>query len=288
MKDKISLKELCILALGMFIVAFSVYFIMMPSQFVVGSLAGLVTVLTHFIPLKVSTLTLLLNILLLVLGFIFIGREFGGKTVITSFLLPFYLRVFELLFPNPPEFTEDLFVNVICYVLIISVGQAMLFNINASSGGLDIVGKLLNKYLHMDLGKAVALAGFVTASLSILVASRTILVVSLVGTYLGGLVLDHFLDGFNIRKKICILSPQYEKIQKFIVHDLGRGATIYPVYGAWDNHPQMELVTILQKNEYGRLLEYVHEEDPTAFVTVATVGQVIGQWNPSYRSKRRS
>lgn len=286
MKEKISLKDLFVLAVGMFLVAFCVYFIMMPSGFVVGSLAGLVIVLTHFIPLSVSSLTLVLNVFLLVIGFIFIGREFGGKTVIASLLLPFYLWVFENVFPNPPELTEDLFVNVICYILIISVGQAMLFNINASSGGLDILGKLLNKYLHMDLGKGVALVGFITAAMSILVADRTTLVVSLVGTYLGGFVLDNFLDGFNIRKKICILSPHYEKIQKFIVKDLGRGATIYPVYGAWDNQPKMELVTILQKNEYGKLLEYVHQEDPTAFVTVATVGQVIGQWNPSRRSKQ--
>lgn len=283
MKQKISLKELVTLCAGMFIVSAAVYYIMMPSEFVVGSLAGLVMILVHFIPLKISTLTLILNLILLLIGLVFIGKEFGGKTIIASLLLPLYLRLFEWVTPVVPELTDDLFVNVLCYILILSMGQAILFNINASSGGLDIIAKLLNKYLHMDLGKGSMLAGFVTASLSILVYDRSTLVVSLVGTYLGGVVLDHFLDGFNIRKKICILSPHYTEIQKFIAHDLHRGVTIYPVLGGWNNEQRMELVTILQKNEYARLLEYVNQVDPRAFVTVATVGQVIGQWNPHIR-----
>ncbi len=287
MKEKISLKDLFILAAGMLVVSMAVYYIMMPSEFVVGSLAGFVMVLAHFIPLKVSTLTFILNVLLLVVGFLFIGREFGGKTVITSLLLPLYLRIFEGITPSPQPFTNDLFLNVICYVLVLSAGQAILFHINASSGGLDIIAKLLNKYLHMDLGKGAALAGFVTASLSILVYDRTILVVSLVGTYLGGIVLDHFLDGFNIRKKVSILSDHYPEIQKFIVQQLHRGVTLYPVLGGWDNQARTEIVTILQKNEYARLLEYVNQLDPTAFVTVATVGQVIGKWNPHYRPSRK-
>ena len=287
MKEKWSVKELLTLLAGMFLVAGAVYYIMMPSNFVVGSLAGLVMVLSHFIPLKISVLTFLLNAVLLVIGFLFVGREFGGKTVITSLLLPLYLNLFEHITPDVAPLTDELFVNVICYVLVVSAGQAILFNANASSGGLDIVAKILNKYLHMDLGKGAMLAGFFTASLSILVSDRTILVVSLVGTLLGGMVLDHFLDGFNIRKKLCILSDHYEQIQKFIVMDLNRGATLYPVYGAYDHKDRIELVTILQKNEYARLLEYVHEIDPAAFVTVSTVGQVIGQWNPSRRRMGR-
>lgn len=287
MKEKISLKDLVILAAGMLVISAAVYYIMMPSEFVVGSLAGFVMVIAHFIPLKVSTLTFILNVILVIVGFVFIGREFGGKTVITSLLLPFYLRIFETISPSPQPLTKDLLLNVISYVLVLSAGQALLFHINASSGGLDIVAKLLNKYLHMDLGKGLALAGFVTASLSILVYDPTILVASLVGTYLGGVVLDHFLDGFTIRKKICILSDHYPEIQKFIVQQLHRGVTLYPVQGGWDNHSRTEIVTILQKNEYGRLLEYVNELDPTAFVTVATVGQVIGKWNPHYRPARK-
>lgn len=287
MKGKISLKEWFVLLGGMLIVSAGIYYIMLPSQFVVGSLAGLVMILANFIPLKISTLTFILNIGLLIVGFLFIGRDFGSKTVITSLLLPLYLGLFEIITPVVPELTGDILVNLICYILILSIGQAMLFNINASTGGLDIVAKLLNKYFHIDLGKGAAMAGFVTAALSILVYDRETLVISLMGTYMGGVVLDQFLDGFNIRKKLCILSSHHREIQDFIVKELNRGATLYPVYGAWDHAEKVEIVTILQKNEYAKLLEFVSQTDPSAFVTVATVGQVIGQWNPHKRPAKQ-
>ena len=282
-RKKDALKEYVILAVGMLLVAAAVYYIMMPSQFVVGSLSGFVLVLANFVPLKISTLTLILNLLLLVLGFVFIGREFGGKTVIASILLPLYLRIFEVVTPTVPELTSDLFVNVICFCLVLSMGQTMLFNINASSGGLDIVAKLLNKYFHIELGRALMVGGFVIAASSVLVYDRETLVMSLLGTYLGGIVVDFFIDGTHIRKKISIISPKYEEIQMFIVQQLGRGATLYQALGGWNHDERIELVTILQTNEYAKLLEYVSKVDPAAFVTVSTVGEVIGRWNPHRR-----
>ena len=284
MKEKISFRELAILAFGMFIVGIAVYYIMMPAGFVVGTISGLVMVLTHFIPLQASTLTLILNMGLLVLGFIFIGKDFGGKTVVASLLLPLYLRFFEAVTPTVPPLTPDPLINVICFALVISLGQAILFNINASSGGLDIVAKLMNKYLHMELGKALTISGFVIAATSILVYDREILVISLLGTYLGGIVLDHFIDGSHMRKKVSIISPHYQEIQEFVVKKLTRGVTLYPARGGWDNSERIELVTILQKNEYAQLLGFVQKVDPAAFVTVSTVGEVIGQWNPHIRN----
>lgn len=284
MREKISAKEYLVLAVGMFLVAISVYYIMMPSQFVVGTLSGLVLVLANFIPLNVSTLTLILNVFLLILGFLFIGKEFGGKTVIASLLLPLYLRIFEIITPSVSELTDNLLVNVICFVLVLSMAQTMLFNINASSGGLDIVAKLMNKYLHMELGQALIFSGFVVAASSILVYDKETLVYSLLGTYFGGIVLDFFIDGTHIRKKVSIISPKYDEIQKFIVKDLYRGATLYQIKGGWNDEEKLELVTILQKNEYAKLLEYVNKIDPQAFVTVSTVGQVIGRWNPHRRN----
>ena len=283
MKEKISFKECIILAIGMLFVSIAVYFIMMPSGFVVGTTSGLILVLSHFIPLSVSTLTLIMNIILLILGFVFIGKDFGGKTVITSLLLPFYLRIFEIISPIVPELTDDLFVNVICFVLVLSIGQTMLFNINASSGGLDIVAKLMNKYLHTDLGQSLSISGFVVSTTSILVYDKKVLVVSLLGTYLGGIVLDHFIDGTHIRKKLSIISPKYPEIQEYVVKKLNRGVTLYNARGGWDNAEHITLVTILQKNEYAQVLAFVNQIDPNAFVTVATVGEVIGQWNPHIR-----
>ncbi len=283
MKKKLSLRESVILIVGMFIVAVAVYYIMMPGGFVLGSLSGLVIVLVNFIPLPVSVLTFIINGILLVIGFLLIGKEFGGKTIIASILLPVYLAIFEKVTPDITSLTGDVLTDMLCYMLTICFGQALLFGINASSGGLDIVAKLLNKYFYMDLGKAVMVAGFVTAATSILVYDRKTLVVSILGTYLSGLVLDHFIDGFHTRKRVCIITADYQAVQDYIVKELHRGVTLYSAYGGLNHEKKTEVVTILEKNEYGKLLTYIHENDPSAFLTVSTVGEVIGEWNRNRR-----
>ncbi len=283
MKKKLNLRESVILIVGMFIVAVAVYYMMMPGGFVLGSLSGLVIVLVNFIPLPVSVLTFIINGILLVIGFLLIGKEFGGKTIIASILLPVYLAIFEKVTPDVTSLTGDVLTDMLCYMLTICFGQALLFGINASSGGLDIVAKLLNKYFYMELGKAVMIAGFVTAATSILVYDRKTLVVSILGTYLSGLVLDHFIDGFHTRKRVCIITADYQAVQDYIVKELNRGVTLYSAYGGLNHEKKTEVVTILEKNEYGKLLTYIHENDPSAFLTVSTVGEVIGEWNRNRR-----
>lgn len=273
------IKEYVIITLGTLIVSMAVYFLLLPSNVVVGSLSGLVMVLATFIPLKISVMTFILNAVLLVVGFLFIGKEFGAKTVYTSLLMPIFLYVFELIFPNNKSLTNDVVLDTICYILVVSVGLALLFNANASSGGLDIVAKLLNKYLHIEIGKAMTLAGMCTAISSIFVYDTKTLVLSILGTYANGIVLDHFIDGFNRRKRICILTEQYKELQNFIVHELHRGVTLYPAIGGYNNEEKIELVTILTRNEYAEVLNYLHSVDENAFVTVSTVNEVIGQWN---------
>ena len=273
------IKEYVIITLGTLIVSMAVYFFLLPSNVVVGSLSGLVMVLATFIPLKISVMTFILNAVLLVVGVLFIGKEFGAKTVYTSLLMPIFLYVFELIFPNNKSLTNDVVLDTICYILVVSVGLALLFNANASSGGLDIVAKLLNKYLHIEIGKAMTLAGMCTAISSIFVYDTKTLVLSILGTYANGIVLDHFIDGFNRRKRICILTEQYKELQNFIVHELHRGVTLYPAIGGYNNEEKIELVTILTRNEYAEVLNYLHSVDENAFVTVSTVNEVIGQWN---------
>ena len=275
MKSKIDIKEYLFITLGIMIVAGAVYFFMIPCQLVVGSLSGL----SNFIPLSISTMTLVLNVLLLILGFIFIGKEFGAKTIYTSIMLPVFLKVFEILFPDPKPLTDEIIINTICYVLIVSIGLAMLFNANASSGGLDIIAKFLNKYFHIELGKAMTIAGMVTAFSSILVYDTKTLVISILATYFNGIVLDHYIDGFHVKKRVCIISSEYEKIQQYIVQEMRRGVTLYPAKGGYDNQDKIELITILTRPEYGELLNYIHEADPKAFVTVSMVSEVIGEWN---------
>ncbi len=279
MKKEFNLKSFLTMLAGMFLISAAVYYIMMPANLVLGSLSGLVLVLVNFIPLKVSALTFILNAVLLVCGYIFIGKEFGAKTVVTSLLLPVYLWVFEIVTPDVSSLSGNTVIDLACFMVVISMGQALLFNMNASSGGLDVVAKLLNKYLGFKIGESLTIAGFIIACTSIFVYDRETMVVSLIGTYIYGLVLDRYCDGFRIRKKVCILSVKYQEIQEYIVKELHRGATLYHAYGGMGLTERMEVVTILEKSEYGKLLAYIHQADPAAFVTVSTVNEVIGEWN---------
>lgn len=284
MKEKISVREWVKITVAMFIVSAAVYYFMLPAQIVVGSISGLVMVLTNFIPLSQSVLTFVINAVLLVVGYIFIGKEFGIKTVVTSMMLPAFLALFEIVSPNNQMLVSDMLTNMIAYLILISFGQSILFNANASSGGLDIIAKVLNKYMRVELGVGIQLAGFVTAATSILVYDTETLVYSVLGTYISGIILDYFIDGSHMKKKICIISPNYERIREYIVNDLKRGVTLYKAYGGLDNKEKIEVVTILQKNEYQKLLEYIHRTDDKAFVTVTSIGEVVGEWN---REKRR-
>lgn len=280
MKKWEAIREFFLITFATVIVAAAVFFFLIPSHVSVGSISGLAIVLGNFIPLKISAITLVLNLLLLILGFLFIGREFGAKTVYTSLLLPVVLGMFELIFPNNQSITNDAFLDMLCYIFVVSIGLAMLFNRNASSGGLDIAAKFLNKYFHMDLGKAMSLAGMCVALSSALVYDKKIVVLSVLGTYLNGIALDHFIFGFNLKKRVCIISKHEEEIRDFILNQLHSGATIYEAIGAYDNQQKKEIITIVDKNEYALLMTYIMKTDKNTFVTVYTVNEII------YRPKR--
>lgn len=280
MKKWGTVKEFAVITFATIIVSSAVFFFLIPSHVSVGSISGLAIVLGNFVPLKISAITFILNIFLLILGFLFIGREFGAKTVYTSFLVPVVLAVLEIMFPDNQSITNDAFLDMLCYIFTVSIGLAMLFNRNASSGGLDIVAKFLNKYMHMDLGKAMSLSGMCVALSSALVYDKKIVVLSILGTYLNGIVLDHFIFGFNIKKRVCIISEHEEEIREFILHHLHSGATIYEAIGAYDGRPRREIITIVDKNEYAMLMTYILKTDKNAFVTVYAVNEVI------YRPKR--
>ena len=280
MKTGEVIKDFLIITFATLIVAAAVFFFMMPSTVTVGSISGLAIVLENFLPLKVSAITMILNVVLLILGFIFIGKEFGGKTIYTSILLPVFLGVFEYLFPENRSLTGDAFLDTVGYVFIVSIGLAILFNRNASSAGLDIVAKFLNKYLRMDLGKAMSLSGMCAALSSILVSDSKIVVLSVLGTYINGIVLDHFIFGMNEKKRVCIISQKEKEIQDFILHSLRSGATIYQAIGAYDSEPHREIITIVNKSEYAQLMNFIGKTDKDAFVTVYTVNEVL--YKPKY------
>ena len=268
------IKETSILTVGVAIIAAAVYFFLVPSHASVSSISGLGLVLSNFIPLPLSAITMILNVVLLIIGFFTCGREFGVKTVYTSVMLPLFLGVFEGIFPDFGSMTNSQELDVLCYILVVSVGLSILFNRNASSGGLDIVAKIMNKYLHMDLGKAMSLSGMCVALSAALVYDKKTVVLSLLGTYFNGLVLDHFIFDHNIKRRVCIITKKEEELRQFIIHDLHSGATIYESIGAYNMEKRNEIITIVDKGEYQKLMNYMNREDPKAFITVYTVSDM--------------
>ena len=278
MKKKLNyadiVKEIVILTVVVAIIAAAVYFFLVPSHTSVSSISGLGIVLSNFVPLQLSAITMILNVVLLIIGFFTCGREFGVKTVYTSVMLPLFLGLFEIIFPNFGSMTDSQELDVLCYVLVVSVGLSILFNRNASSGGLDIVAKIMNKYLHMELGKAMSLSGMCVALSAALVYDKKTVVLSILGTYFNGIVLDHFIFDHNIKRRVCIITKKEEELRQFIIHDLHSGATIYEAIGAYNMEKRHEIITIVDKGEYQKLMKFINQEDPKAFITVYNVSNM--------------
>ena len=256
-----SVKEMLILTLAVAIIAAAVYFFLVPSHASVSSISGLGIILSNFVPLPLSAITMILNIVLLIIGFFTCGREFGAKTVYTSIMLPLFLGLFEKIFPDFYSMTD-------------SVGLAILFNRNASSGGLDIVAKIMNKYLHMDLGKAMSLSGMCVALSAALVYDKKTVVLSVLGTYFNGIVLDHFIFNQDMKRRVCIITRKEEELRHFILYELHSGATIYEAIGAYTMEKHNEIITIVDKTEYQKLMKYINQVDPKAFITIYNVSNM--------------
>lgn len=213
-------------------------------------------------------------------GLWLVGSDFGAKTIYTSILLPFILGVLEKAFPDNRSIMGDQFLDMLCYTMLVSLGIALLFMRNASSGGLDIAAKILNRYLHIELGAALSMSGMVVALSSALVYDIKTVVLSVMGTYLGGIVLDHFIFGLNTKKKVSILSSHIDEIRRFVIEDLHSGATLYQAIGAYDYAEQRELVVIVNKAEYAKLMTFLAAVDKNAFVTVYTVHEMFYRPKP--------
>lgn len=271
MKKQRVFKEMAILTGAVAIIAAAVFFFLIPSHTAVSSISGLAIVLSNFIPLSISAITMILNVGLLIIGFILCGPEFGYKTVYTSIMLPVFMGILEALLPNNQSLTGDQALDVLAYILLVSAGLSILFNRNASSGGLDIVAKIMNKFLHMELGKAMSLAGMCVALSAAFVYDSKTVVLSVIGTYFNGIVVDYFIFGQNEKKRVCIVSQKEELVRDFILNDLHSGATIYEAVGAYTLEKRREIIAIVDKHEYQKLMRFMNEKDPDAFMTVYSV-----------------
>lgn len=291
-------KELFIMTAGMTIAAAAVYYFLMPSKLVVGSITGLSIVIGKLlniagIGIKVSQVIVIINAILLVLAWILIGKEFGAKTVYTALILgplvDFWEKVLpidRLLEPGQMSLMNDPWFDLICFVLILSASQTILFHINASTGGLDILAKIVNKYLHIEIGTSVSVAGAIICCTAFAINPFRLVVIGLIGTWINGLALDYFTAGLNRRKRVCIISSQYERLRKYIIEDLERGCSLYNVTGGYNGHQNVEIQALLTQDEFAHLMDYMKSNDIHGFITAGNVSEIYGDWHKKTRKKK--
>lgn len=283
-------KELFIMTFGMFVAAAGVYYFLVPSKLVVGSISGLSivigTVLQNLgIAIKVSNVVLIINAFLLVLAFLLIGKEFGAKTVYTALILGPLMDVWEKICPYTNLLAEgqtsvmgDLWFDLVTFVLILSASQAIMFSINASTGGLDILAKIVNKYFHFDIGVSVTIAGVIICCTAFAINPFRMVVIGLIGTWLNGIIVDYFMASISRRKRVCIISDETDRIRKYIVEDVKRGCSLYEVTGGYSGSKRMEIQSLLTKDEFSNVMKYIKENNIDAFITAGNVSEVYGLW----------
>ena len=280
-------KELVIMTLGMAVGAAAVYYFLMPSNLIIGSISGLSIVLSEVLGgVKVSLIVTVINAVLLILAWILIGAEFGAKTVYTAMILGPLLEMWEkimpyqsLMEPGATSVMNDPWFDLICFVLLLSISQAILFRINASTGGLDILAKIVNKYFHFDIGTSVTIAGALICCSAFTINPFKMVVVGLIGTWINGIAVDYFTDTLNRRKRVCIISSHYDEIRQYIIHDLERGCSLYHLQGGYNGDEKIEVVTLLTQDEYARLFNYLKEQHFECFITAGNVSEIYGNWH---------
>ncbi|MBQ6957805.1 MAG: YitT family protein [Bacteroidales bacterium] len=281
-------KELIIMTLGMAVGAAAVYYFLMPSKLIIGSISGLSIVLAEIFggKIKVSIIVTVINAVLLLLAWLLIGAEFGAKTVYTALILGPLLDFWEKVMPyeslmeaGATSVMNDPWFDLLCFVLLLSISQSILFQINASTGGLDILAKIVNKYLHFDIGMSVTIAGAMICCSAFAINPFRMVVIGLIGTWINGVVVDYFTDALNRKKKVCIISKDHEAIREFITHELQRGCSLYHLEGGFTGDERIEVVALLTKHEYSDLFTFMKEHKYEGFVTASNVSEVYGRWN---------
>ncbi|MDD4141639.1 MAG: YitT family protein [Bacteroidales bacterium] len=267
-----------IMTFGMLVAAMAVHFFLEPSGLIVGSITGLSIVIFRLTGIPVSILSFIINGILLVLAYFLIGKEFGTKTVYTALVLSPWLFLLEQFFPVTESIMKDPWFDLLCFVLILSASQAVLFKINASTGGLDIIAKIVSKYTHADIGTSVTVAGAVICCSAFAINDLRAVIIGLIGTWINGLIVNYFTAGLNTKKRVCIISKDYEQLREYIINDLVRGVTLYEVIGGYSNEKSMEIETLLTKDEFAKLMEHIDNNQIKAFITAGNVTEVYGFW----------
>lgn len=272
------IKEMILLHIGLIITAAGTYFFLIPNDLAAGGISGLAMVIQPYMPkLSIGFLMTVMNLVLFVVGFIFIGRDFGARTVYSSFAFSFLVWIFEKITPLSKPLTNDLFVELLFGSLLSAIGIAIVFEQNASTGGTDILAKILNKYAHIDLGKALLIVDFIISLGATYTFGLRKGMYALLGVIILGVLIDVVISGLNDYKKVEIMSSQNEDIKNFIMKNLGRGATLYMAKGAYTDEAKEIISTVVDRGQFIKLKKYINQVDKKAFIVTYNVHETLGE-----------
>ena len=290
-------KEMIIITIAMFIAAAAVYYFLVPSKLVIGSISGLSIVISGILEnagiiMKVSNIVLIINAVLLVIAYFLIGPEFGLKTAYAALVLGPLMDLWEIICPyqslveaGTTSVMGDHWFDLVCFVLILSASQAILFRINASTGGLDILAKIVNKYFHFEMGLSVTIAGVIICCTAFFINPFRLVIIGLIGTWINGIIVDYFMASLSKRKRVCIISSDHERIRQFIINDIVRGCSLYEVTGGYTGQKTMEIQSLLTQEEFAALMGFIRDNDIQAFITAGNVSEVYGAWSDNKKKK---
>ena len=272
--------DFILITIGMIICGAATYFFMVPSNLAIASVSGVAILIGKFVPMSKALLILILNLILLVISWFFVGREFTIKSIYPSVGLPVVMMIIGHFTPNYHGVMNDQFLDMICYLFLCDLGIALMVVRNASSGGLDVLYKMANKYLHIDFGVATSVIGLFISAPAIFIYDPKTGVLSILGTYVTGIIIDHYVFGMTTKLKVCILSKKNDEICQYIIDELHSGVTRYEASGGFTGDKFDEINVIVNRNEYAKLMKHLREVDPDAFATVTNIHDVM------YRPKR--
>lgn len=271
------LKDYIFITIGILLVAFAVEYFFAPNNIAAGGVTGIAIVISNYIPfLSTGILALIMNLILLIIAFIFLGSSFGGRTIYASLGLTLMMTAMEKIL-KPVAITQDLIIATIFGTIISAVGMAMVFNANASTGGTDIIAKILNKFIHTDIGKSLLMVDFLVTIAGGLTFGLNVGFYALLAVIINGLAIDEVIEGFKTCKAVNIVSEKNEEISRFILEDLGRGCTYIKGIGAYSQKEIYMIYTVLERIEFIKLRNHIKEIDPKAFITVGEVHEVLGE-----------
>lgn len=275
---RLDFKKFIIINFGLLIMTIGLYFFLMPSNLAVGGATGLAMILSYLIPsIPMGVILGVLNVILFITAFIVLGKEFGGYTVYASLALSAMIGLFEIIYPMTAPFTDDLFINLIFGILITGVGMGFVFNQNASTGGTDIVAKIINKYTNVAIGKSLLISDFLITLFAGFVFGARLGMYALLGIVINSFVIDKMISGFNVKINMMIISKELDTINDFILNSAGRGTTIYHAIGGYSKDDKRIINTIVSRSEYIKIRDFIRSVDPKAFVSISHVTEVEGE-----------